>query len=234
MKKNIFLFVACCICLTGCGSNKENYAAVETAYHNLIEKTDLSYEFSMLYEGEAAQTYVVEEAGDEWNYSLYIGEDTLLQECKYENGVNYIRIADGKWSEQSNEQSLTFLDDMLVDADKIADFTMSENDNGITEVSITLNESALSEATEELRESLKAAVIELENSGASEAAIEAQKVHNEILEQTTYRKDERAYVIDENDVLIGYSRTVIYEQPDEDGNMEEQEYVSTMSVTDYQ
>ena len=117
MKKIILVVVTFCACLTACGGTKENYALVETAYDNLRNKDEISYEvqYTLGQESET-QTYVVNQQGDDWSYELYIGTDMLLQERKYEKGNQYVRYNGGQWLQDSVEYKLSFLDEILVDS----------------------------------------------------------------------------------------------------------------------
>jgi len=230
-----------CLGLTGCAAGKDTlYSDAETAYQQLREKSNLSYEVTFSFEdGETmSQRYVIEENNEEWQYSLYFGED-MFHECKYENGRYYFRYSghdDDTWLEQDTNPSLeelTFLDSLLADMDDIDTASLEKNDSGTVEISMMLTDEALEAQENAMKRAGEDAITKLKDNGASDVAIEAQRQHNQTLESTTLLMDQRSYLIDENGVLTGYTRTVVFEEPDEEGELAEITFVSTISVSHY-
>lgn len=242
MKKNIVWICIACLSLTGCAASKDKlYSEVETAYQQLREKSNLSYEVTFSFDdGEImSQRYVIEKNNEEWQYRMYFGED-MFHECKYENGKHYFRYSeqdDDTWLEQDTNppmEELTFLDSLLAGMDDIDTVSLEKNDSGIVAISMMLTDEALETQEAAMKRAGEDAITKLEDNGAFDVAIEAQRQHNQTLESTTLLTDERTYLIDENGVLTGYTRTVVSKEPDTEGNLAEITYVYTISVSQYQ
>ncbi len=242
MKKNILtiLVLATSLVMTSCGTQKaETLSDIDDAFCKLEAQDSLSYEYVVFIskaEENSEQKYIVatdQKTGD-WNYSMYLDEN-LISEYKCENGEICWKTTSGEWNAVTVELEPPFIKEIVPEEAEI-ETLHTQKENGNLEIEITLNEDALSAKKNEIVQAGEDAVEQLEKSGVSEEAVQAQMEQNESLSNIAFHYGTLYYTINSDGVLIAYKESFVYSLTDvnqeENGDTEVQTEIC-LQVVDY-